>query len=94
MLITRVARWVSTESNALPKLMVYTLSRSRDNYPTSTSVDLHARRFGLVRTVLFVLRITQAGTGDVCFVFFNRRIFLGEDLRAAIDFEPRKALFK
>jgi len=41
-----------------------------------------------------VLIITQAGTGLVCLVFFNRRIFLGDDLRAAIDCEPRRALFK
>jgi hypothetical protein len=36
----------------------------------------------------------QAGTGDVCLVFLSRRIFLGEDLRAAIDFQARRALFK
>jgi len=33
-----------------------------------------------------VLRIIQAGTAEVCLVFFNRRIFLGDDLRAAIFF--------
>jgi hypothetical protein len=36
----------------------------------------------------------QAGTADACFVFFNKRIFLGEDLRAAISFQARRALFK
>jgi hypothetical protein len=48
----------------------------------------------LVLTVLLVLRMIQAGTADVCFVFFNRRIFLGEDFRAAIDCQARRALFK
>jgi len=48
----------------------------------------------LVLTPLLVLRITQAGTGEVCLVFLSRRIFLGDDLRAAIDFQAQKALFK
>jgi len=57
-------------------------------------VDLQALRFGFVLTARFVLRIIQAGTGTACFVFFSKRIFLGEDLRAAIDFQARRALFK
>jgi hypothetical protein len=48
----------------------------------------------LVLTDLLVLRIIQAGTAVACFVFFNKRIFLGEDLRAAIVCQARKALFK
>jgi hypothetical protein len=47
-------------------------------------VLLQALRLGLVLTDLLVLRIIHAGTGDVSFVFFNKRIFLPERLRAAI----------
>jgi hypothetical protein len=36
----------------------------------------------------------QAGTAEVCFVFLSRRIFRGEDLRAAIISQARRALFK
>jgi len=57
-------------------------------------VDLQALRFGFVLTARFVLRIIQAGTGTACLVFFSKRIFLGEDLRAAIDSQARRALFK
>jgi hypothetical protein len=36
----------------------------------------------------------HAGTGDVCFIFLSRRVFLPERLRAAIESQARKALFK
>jgi hypothetical protein len=49
---------------------------------------------GLVLTDLFVLKITHAGTAEACFAFFINRIFLPEDLRAAIKFQASQALFK
>lgn len=64
--------------------MVYTRSDSCDNYPTSVSAFLQGLRLGLVRTERFVRRITHAGTGEACFCFFIKRIFLGDDFRAAI----------
>src|SRR3972149_2970729 len=52
------------------------------NYPTPTSVLRHCLFFGFVRTVLFVLIITHAGTDEFCFSFFISLIFLGADLWA------------
>ena len=45
---------------------------------------LHALRLGFVLTARLVLRITQAGTGDVCLVFLISLIFLADVLRVAI----------
>tara|TARA_B100001179_G_scaffold208027_1_gene172960 strand:+ start:474 stop:662 length:189 start_codon:yes stop_codon:yes gene_type:complete len=47
-------------------------------------VLLHALRLGFVLTARLVLRITQAGTGDVCLVFLSSLIFLADVLRVAI----------
>ena len=41
---------------------------------------------GYASLIMRESKIIQAGTGEVCLVFFNRRIFLGDDLRAAIIF--------
>jgi hypothetical protein len=94
MLIARFALWLFGLSSTFPKFIVYTRSSSCDIYPTPTSVCLHALRFGFVRTVLFVRTITQAGTGDACFIFFINRVFRGPCFRAAIKLVARQALFK
>jgi len=49
---------------------------------------------GFVLTDLFVLKITHAGTAEACFCFFINRIFLPEDLRAALKIQARQSLFK
>ena len=89
-LISSVCDSIHITDSVLGVPRVSPLNIAKKIRETSTSVCLQALRFGFVLTDLLVLRIIHAGTGDVCFIFLSRRIFLPERLRAAIEQRQEK----